>query len=127
MAQAMAIKTLRDIALNAISETRKFVPAAGQNRSARHDRNATRIGCSQRQRAWGVPITVFVHKETNQVAPGPGFDKSTDLVARITDAIGDPRVLMLGSQMARKTASSMGIVDNPGRLGTGHRHSRCMV
>ncbi|MGH0001114.1 isoleucine--tRNA ligase [Pseudovibrio ascidiaceicola] len=57
--------TLRARALKAISETR-FVPATGQNRlnamiEARPD------WVLSRQRAWGVPITVLVNKETGEV------------------------------------------------------------
>ncbi len=55
---------LRDKALKAIDETR-FVPASGQNRlrgmiAERPD------WVVSRQRAWGVPITVFVNKETGE-------------------------------------------------------------
>ena len=39
-----------------------------------------------RQRAWGVPITVFVHKETGEVIPNPKFKGSKDLQKRIFDA-----------------------------------------
>ncbi|WP_116653113.1 isoleucine--tRNA ligase [Pelagibacterium sediminicola] len=57
--------TLRTRALTAIDET-KFYPASGQNRlrsmiAERPD------WVLSRQRAWGVPITVFVHKETGEV------------------------------------------------------------
>ncbi len=55
---------LRQKALAAIEETR-FVPAAGQNRlrGMIQDRPDW---CVSRQRAWGVPITVFVNKETGE-------------------------------------------------------------
>ena len=39
-----------------------------------------------RQRAWGVPITVFVHKETNEVIPRAGFARSGELIERIVSA-----------------------------------------
>jgi isoleucyl-tRNA synthetase len=57
--------TLRLRALNAIDAT-KFYPAAGQNRlramiAERPD------WVLSRQRAWGVPITVFVNKETGEI------------------------------------------------------------
>jgi isoleucyl-tRNA synthetase len=56
---------LRNKALKAISDT-AFYPATGQNRlkgmiETRPD------WCVSRQRAWGVPITVFVHKKSGQV------------------------------------------------------------
>ena len=40
-----------------------------------------------RQRAWGVPITVFQHKETGEVIPSAKFAKSGELMARIRQAI----------------------------------------
>ncbi len=57
--------TLRNRALMAIANTR-FVPASGQNRlrsmiAGRPD------WVLSRQRAWGVPITVFIHKDTAEV------------------------------------------------------------
>ncbi|MFQ5764072.1 MAG: isoleucine--tRNA ligase [Rhodospirillales bacterium] len=55
---------LREKALKAIQETR-FVPASGQKRL--QDMIETRPDwCVSRQRAWGVPITVFVHRETGE-------------------------------------------------------------
>ncbi len=76
--------TLRDTALAAIDETR-FVPASGQNRlramiAQRPD------WVLSRQRAWGVPISVFRNEETGQVIPGPDFGQSDVLSERIMDA-----------------------------------------
>lgn len=57
--------TLRSRALNAIGDTR-FVPAAGQTRlnAMIADRPDWVLS---RQRAWGVPISVFVNKETGEI------------------------------------------------------------
>ena len=66
---SMETTGLRDKALKAIDETR-FVPASGQNRlrgmiAERPD------WVVSRQRAWGVPITVFVNKETGEPLRDP--------------------------------------------------------
>ena len=57
--------TLRHRALKAIDAT-KFYPAAGQNRLRAMIADRPDWVLS-RQRAWGVPITVFAHKETGEV------------------------------------------------------------
>jgi isoleucyl-tRNA synthetase len=72
---------LRKTALNAIKETR-FIPDAGRNRlkgmiETRPD------WCVSRQRAWGVPITVFVNKKTGE----PLRDKK--VLERIVEAIAE--------------------------------------
>ena len=61
---SMDTNHLRKKALKAIDETR-FVPAKGQNRlrGMIEDRPDW---CVSRQRAWGVPITVFVNKATGE-------------------------------------------------------------
>jgi len=73
--------TLRQTALAAIDETR-FVPAAGQNR-LRDMIDKRPDWVLSRQRAWGVPICVFRNPATDQVIPGPDFDKSEELIERI--------------------------------------------
>ncbi|MEL6966858.1 MAG: isoleucine--tRNA ligase [Pseudomonadota bacterium] len=76
--------TLRQTALAAIEETR-FVPERGKTRL--HGMIADRPDwVLSRQRAWGVPICVFRNTETGQIIPGPDFDRSHDLMARIKDA-----------------------------------------
>jgi isoleucyl-tRNA synthetase len=62
---SMSRHGLRDKALAAIEQT-KFFPAAGQNRlrgmiAERPD------WVISRQRAWGVPIAIFVHKESGKI------------------------------------------------------------
>jgi isoleucyl-tRNA synthetase len=76
--------TLRELALKSIDETR-FVPSQGRNRlrSMIEQRPDWVIS---RQRAWGVPIAVFVHKETGEVIPNAKFKGSKELQKRIVEA-----------------------------------------
>jgi isoleucyl-tRNA synthetase len=76
--------TLRATALRAIADTR-FVPASGQNRlRAMIEQRPDWV--LSRQRAWGVPISVFRNEETGQVIPGPDFGRSDALIERIMAA-----------------------------------------
>ncbi|WP_026608197.1 isoleucine--tRNA ligase [Methylocapsa acidiphila] len=70
--------TLREIALQEISAT-KWYPAAGENRITGMIANRPDWVVS-RQRAWGVPIAVFVHKETKEIL------KDATVNQRIADA-----------------------------------------
>jgi len=69
---------LRDKALAAIDETR-FVPGRGKNR-LRSMIESRPDWCVSRQRAWGVPIAVFVDRRTGEVLRDP------DVVERVARA-----------------------------------------
>ncbi len=70
--------TLREKALAAIDATR-FVPLAGYNR-LRSMIEARPDWCVSRQRAWGVPITVFVNKQTGEPLRDP------EVMTRVVEA-----------------------------------------
>ena len=72
-------------ALKAIGET-EWVPASGENR-IRGMVEGRPDWVISRQRAWGVPITVFVNKETGEVIPSAKFAKSKELMARIAQGL----------------------------------------
>jgi isoleucyl-tRNA synthetase len=75
---SMSSHGLRDIALRAIDET-KFFPAGGQNRlRAMIEQRPDWV--ISRQRAWGVPIAVFVNRETGEILNDPAVN------ARIVEA-----------------------------------------
>lgn len=57
--------TLRDQAISAIKDT-KWVPEKGENRITAMIQNRP-DWCISRQRAWGVPIALFLHKDTGEV------------------------------------------------------------
>ncbi|MDA0305106.1 MAG: isoleucine--tRNA ligase [Proteobacteria bacterium] len=61
---SMETTGLREKALAAIDDTR-FIPASGQNRLRGMIKDRP-DWCVSRQRAWGVPITVFVNKKTGE-------------------------------------------------------------
>ena len=72
---------LREKALAAIDATR-WVPARGRNR-IRAMIETRPDWCVSRQRAWGVPIAVFVHKATGEVLRDPA------VVGRIVAAFAE--------------------------------------
>ena len=74
---------LRATALRAIDETR-WVPATGLNR-IRSMVEARPDWCVSRQRAWGVPIAVFVNKKTDEPLRDP---KVIERVARAVEEYG---------------------------------------
>jgi isoleucyl-tRNA synthetase len=102
--------TLRESALQAIAET-EFVPLSGQNR-LRGMIEARPDWVISRQRAWGVPITVFQHKETGEVIPSAAFAKSGELMQRIRDAIAQKGADAWFEAGARERFLS-GLVANP--------------
>ncbi|WP_203143954.1 isoleucine--tRNA ligase [Marinobacter mangrovi] len=64
---SMDVKGLKDKALEAIKGVR-WVPAWGQNRiEAMVEQSPD--WCISRQRTWGVPIALFIHKETQELHP----------------------------------------------------------
>jgi isoleucyl-tRNA synthetase len=67
-------KSLREVAFGAIQKT-EWVPATGENRITGMIENKPDWVMS-RQRAWGVPITVFVHKETKEILKDEAVDKA---------------------------------------------------
>jgi len=80
-------RTLREVALAEIKAT-EWVPETGQNRINGMIENRPDWVVS-RQRAWGVPITVFREKDTDEVIPGPDFGKSDELANRIAAAFAE--------------------------------------
>jgi isoleucyl-tRNA synthetase len=102
--------TLRARALKAIDATR-FVPPQGEKRiKGMVDTRPDWV--VSRQRAWGVPITVFMHKETGEVIPRPGFNASAELIDRVVGAFeteGADAWFMTGA----KARFLDGLVDNP--------------
>ncbi|MBU3992212.1 MAG: isoleucine--tRNA ligase [Alphaproteobacteria bacterium] len=74
--------TLREVALKAISDTR-WVPEKGENR-IRSMVEGRPDWVLSRQRAWGVPITLFVKKGTNQYLADPAVNAR--IVAALREA-----------------------------------------
>jgi isoleucyl-tRNA synthetase len=71
-------KTLRELAMNAIRDT-KWFPKAGENRIGAMVKDRPDWVLS-RQRAWGVPLAIFVEKKTQKIL------NDADVNKRITDA-----------------------------------------
>ena len=75
---SMSRNGLREKSLKAIDDTQWF-PAQGRNR-IRSMIETRPDWCISRQRAWGVPIAVFVNKKTNEVL------RDADVIGRVAQA-----------------------------------------
>ncbi|MEQ1777280.1 MAG: isoleucine--tRNA ligase [Nitrosomonas sp.] len=73
-------KTLRELAMQAVEST-AFYPAWGKARLEAMIRNRP-DWCVSRQRNWGVPMTLFVHKETH--VPHP---RSLELLEQVAQKV----------------------------------------
>ena len=102
-AKAAKNTSLREAALASIDETR-FVPPQGRNR-LRGMIEQRPDWVISRQRAWGVPITVFVHKETGEVIPNPKF-KGSRICKSASSMRSRQRARTRGSRMVPRRASS---------------------
>lgn len=77
---SMEQNSLRKQALNEIDKT-QWIPDWGQNRIEKMVENRP-DWCISRQRTWGVPIALFVHRETEEIHPD-----STSLMERVANKI----------------------------------------
>lgn len=77
----MEQNNLRNLAIDAVRNKVKWIPEWGQARIETMIRNRP-DWCISRQRAWGVPMSLFVHKETNDLHP-----KSVELMRKVADMV----------------------------------------
>ena len=103
-------RSLRELALDEIKRV-EWVPESGENRITGMIANRPDWVVS-RQRAWGVPITVFRNPETDQVIPGPGFAKSSELAERIRAAFAEKGADVWFEDGAKERFLD-GLVDDP--------------
>ena len=102
--------TLRQRALRSIAATR-WVPPQGENRITGMVETRPDWVVS-RQRAWGVPLTVFRHKETGAVVPRRDLARSQELIDRIFVAFRSEGADAWFKQGAKERFLH-GLVDNP--------------
>ncbi len=102
--------TLRARALKAIGDTR-WVPPQGENRITGMVETRPDWVVS-RQRAWGVPITVFRHKDTGEVIPRADFKGSAELIERVVSSFRAEGADAWFKQGAKERYLT-GLVDDP--------------
>jgi len=102
--------SLRARAMQAIGNTR-FVPPQGENR-IRGMVLTKPDWVVSRQRAWGVPITVFRHKDTGAVIPSGEVNASGVLIDRIVDAFAQEGA-DAWFEIGAKERFLAGLVDDP--------------
>lgn len=64
---SMSQENLRELSLSAIKKV-KWIPSWGENRITKMI-EARPDWCISRQRAWGIPITLLIHKKTGELHP----------------------------------------------------------
>jgi isoleucyl-tRNA synthetase len=82
MNHQMNKQSLREIAQRQVEQT-SFFPSWGRSRLEGMMKNRP-DWCISRQRNWGVPITVFIHKETDELHPQTTefFEKAAQLIEK---------------------------------------------
>ncbi|MDH4982353.1 isoleucine--tRNA ligase [Hyphomicrobium sp. D-2] len=105
-----ANQTLRQLAVKAIDDT-EWVPKTGENR-IRSMVEGRPDWVVSRQRAWGVPITVFRNTETGEVIPSAKFPKAKELIGRVTAAFAEKGADVWFDEGAKERFLT-GLVENP--------------